>query len=125
MSGVLPPAVSALFSYFLPRIMRRLSRYQSATTRSRLDRAVLQRYFMFLIISQLIIFTLISVLFSEFSPPCLTASTAGCVVLMHLTFPATVLQIVNEVGEHESFADIWKSFSCELHPTQVLHYMLR
>lgn len=36
-----------------------------ALTRSRLDRAVIARYFSFLIISQLIIFTLIGVIFSE------------------------------------------------------------
>ena len=36
-----------------------------ALTRSRLDRAVVARYFSFLIISQLIIFTLIGVIFSE------------------------------------------------------------
>lgn len=36
-------------------------------TYSRLDRAVIARYFAFLIISQLIIFTLIGVIFSELS----------------------------------------------------------
>jgi hypothetical protein len=36
-----------------------------ALTRSKLDRAVVARYFSFLIISQLIIFTLIGVIFSE------------------------------------------------------------
>ena len=36
-----------------------------ALTRSRLDRAVIARYFSFLIISQLIIFTLIGVIFSK------------------------------------------------------------
>ena len=46
--------------------MRWLSEYQGATTHSRLDRAVVARYFAFLVISQLIIFTLIGVIFSEF-----------------------------------------------------------
>ena len=64
-SGVLPPAVSAIFGFFLPITMRWLSQYQGATTHSRLDRAVLARYFAFLVISQLIIFTLIGVIFSE------------------------------------------------------------
>ncbi len=36
-----------------------------AYTHSRMDRAVVARYFAFLIISQLIIFTLIGVLFSK------------------------------------------------------------
>lgn len=63
-SGVLPPAVSAFFGFFLPVMMRWLSRYQGALTQSRLDRAVVARYFAFLVISQLIIFTLIGVGFS-------------------------------------------------------------
>ena len=63
-SGVLPPAISALFGYLLPHIFRWLSRYQGATTHSRLDRAVIARYYGFLVISQLIIFTLIGVIFS-------------------------------------------------------------
>ena len=46
--------------------MRWLSKYQGALTRSRLDRAVVARYFAFLVISQLIIFTLIGVVFSSF-----------------------------------------------------------
>ncbi len=64
-SGVLPPAVSALFGFFLPILMRWLSQYQGATTHSRLDRAVIARYFAFLVISQLVVFTLIGVMFSE------------------------------------------------------------
>ena len=71
-SGVLPPAISALFGYLLPHIFRWLSKYQGATTHSRLDRAVVARYYGFLVISQLIIFTLIGVIFSvypvHFSP---------------------------------------------------------
>lgn len=65
-SGVLPPAVGAFFGWFLPVMMRWLSRYQGATTRSRLDRAVVARYFAFLMISQLFLFTLIGVIFSKF-----------------------------------------------------------
>ncbi|PSR72720.1 hypothetical protein PHLCEN_2v11415 [Hermanssonia centrifuga] len=63
-SGVLPPAVSALFGFFLPILMRWLSQYQGATTHSRLDRAVIARYFAFLVISQLVVFTLIGVMFN-------------------------------------------------------------
>ncbi|KAF8839103.1 DUF221-domain-containing protein [Paxillus ammoniavirescens] len=81
-SGVLPPAVSALFGFFLPIIMRWLSRFQGVQTRSRLDRAVVARYFAFLVISQLVIFTLIGVGF------------------------IAAEQVVSEIGTHTSFADI-------------------
>jgi len=64
-SGVLPATVSAIFSFFLPIIMRWLTRFMGALTYSRLDRAVIARYFAFLIISQLILFTLIGVIFSS------------------------------------------------------------
>ncbi|THH04318.1 hypothetical protein EW145_g5613 [Phellinidium pouzarii] len=81
-SGVLPPSVSALFGWFLPVIMRRLTRFQGAITRSRLDRAVVARYFAFLIISQLFIFTLIGVIINS------------------------VKEIVQQIGKHTSFKDI-------------------
>jgi hypothetical protein len=42
--------------------MRWLSEYQGAITQTRLDRAVVQRYFAFLIISQLLIFSLLGAL---------------------------------------------------------------
>lgn len=64
-SGVLPPVVSGIFGFFLPIIMRHLSQYMGALTHSRLDRAVTARYFAFLVISQLVIFTLIGVIFSK------------------------------------------------------------
>lgn len=64
-SGVLPSAIQALFGFFLPLLMRRLSRYQGALTRSRLNRAVIARYFAFMIISNLIIFSLLGVVYSE------------------------------------------------------------
>ena len=63
-SGILPSAVGVFFGWCLPVVMRWLSRYQGAITRSRLDRAVVARYFFFLMISQLFIFTLIGVIFS-------------------------------------------------------------
>ncbi|EGO00856.1 hypothetical protein SERLA73DRAFT_50768, partial [Serpula lacrymans var. lacrymans S7.3] len=81
-SGVLPPAVSALFAFFLPIVMRWVSRWQGALTQSRLDRAVVARYFAFLVISQLVIFTLIGVGFNS------------------------VQEIILEIGEHHSFQDI-------------------
>lgn len=81
-SGVLPPTVSAIFGYFLPVLMRWLTRYMGAHTHSRLDRAVVARYFAFLVISQLIIFTLIGVAFKA------------------------IAQVVTLVGEHKSFSTI-------------------
>ncbi|KIY50261.1 DUF221-domain-containing protein [Fistulina hepatica ATCC 64428] len=63
-SGVLPSVVSAFFSFFLPIIMRWLTRYMGALTHSRLDRAVVARYYAFLVLSQLVIFTLIGVIFN-------------------------------------------------------------
>ncbi|KAJ7076822.1 DUF221-domain-containing protein [Mycena belliarum] len=64
-SGVVPPAVSGIFTVFLPRIMRWLGKYQGAPTHARLDRAVVARYFAFLVISQLIVFTLIGVILNS------------------------------------------------------------
>jgi hypothetical protein len=64
LSGVLPPAVSGVFGFFLPLIMRRLSKYMGAQTRSYLDRALIARYFAFLVISQLVMFTLMGVVLS-------------------------------------------------------------
>ncbi|OAX42791.1 DUF221-domain-containing protein [Rhizopogon vinicolor AM-OR11-026] len=84
-SGVLPPAISALFGFFLPIIMRWLSKFQGALSHSRLDRAVVARYFAFLVISQLIVFTLIGVGF------------------------IAVEQIVQEIGQHTSFQEIINS----------------
>ncbi|VDC00357.1 unnamed protein product, partial [Peniophora sp. CBMAI 1063] len=84
-SGVAPPAISAIFGFFLPRLMRAISEYQGALTHSRLDRAIVARYFAFLVISQLVIFTLIGVGFNAVS------------------------QIVSEIGKHKSFQDIINS----------------
>ncbi|KAF9451505.1 DUF221-domain-containing protein [Macrolepiota fuliginosa MF-IS2] len=63
-SATLPPLAAGITTFFLPRIMRRLSKYMGAFTRSHLDRAVIARYFAFSVISQLLIFTLIGVGFN-------------------------------------------------------------
>lgn len=47
--------------------MRWLTQYMGALTHSKLDRAVIARYFAFLVISQLVIFTLLGVIFSKYS----------------------------------------------------------
>lgn len=64
----------------------------------RLDRAVIARYFAFLVISQLVIFTLIGVGFS---------GLCTFVDEKTLTLSAVAVeQVVVEVGSHTSFDDI-------------------
>ena len=99
-SGVLPPAVSALFGWILPQVMRWLSKYQGAITRSRLDRAVVARYFAFLLISQLFIFTLIGVIFSKFHSFFVSIAARG---LFH--FSDYVKEIIAQIGK-KSFSEI-------------------
>ncbi|KAM6502532.1 protein of unknown function DUF221 domain containing protein [Amanita muscaria] len=92
-SGVLPPAVQGIFGFFLPIVMRWLTKYMGATTHSRLDRAVIARYYAFLIISQLIIFTLIGVLFNSVKQIVLQIGSKASLqqILQNLhTLPATV-----------------------------------
>lgn len=81
--------------------MRWLSKYQGALTHSRLDRAVVARYFAFLVISQLVVFTLIGVIFSTYSEqPSLHRSQPH-------TLPVdSVKTIVLQIGHHESIKDI-------------------
>jgi hypothetical protein len=64
-AGVLPPFLAIVLQLILPIIMRSLARFQGATTRTRLDRAVLARYFFFLVVFQFFVFSLLSVFFSE------------------------------------------------------------
>ncbi len=66
-SGLLPPAVAGIFGSFIPILMRWLSRYMGASTHTSLDRIVIARYFGFLVISQLIFFTVIGVIFSKYN----------------------------------------------------------
>lgn len=80
-SGVLPATISGIFGFFLPIIMRWLTQFMGALTYSRMDRTVVAQYFAFLIISQLIVFTLIGVIFSS------------------------AKEIINSIGK-KSFADI-------------------
>ncbi|KAK0212532.1 hypothetical protein DFS33DRAFT_1390912, partial [Desarmillaria ectypa] len=84
-SGVVPPAVAGIFSFFLPKIMRWLSQYMGGLTHARLDRAVVARYFAFTVISQLVIFTLIGVAFNSVS------------------------QIVALIGDHASAKEIFQN----------------
>jgi hypothetical protein len=64
-AGILPPFVAVILQLILPIIMRALTRFQGATTKTRLDRAVLARYFFFLVIFQFLIFSLLGVFFSQ------------------------------------------------------------
>lgn len=72
-----------------------------ALTHSKLDRAVIARYFAFLVASQLIIFTLIGVIFSE----CLTTLVSRMNFTSH-TFLDSVQQVVILVGKKASFQEI-------------------
>lgn len=85
-SGILPSVVSALFGYLLPIIIRKISKYQGAPTRSRLDRAVTARYFFFMIISNLVIFSLLGVVYTA------------------------IARIVVQIGGHQSASTILKGF---------------
>jgi hypothetical protein len=81
----------------LPKIMRWLSRYQGAITHSRLDRAVVARYFAFLIISQLVVFSLLGVGFQ------------------------LVTQIVNNVQSGKSVWEIIKETKSQLSEPRCTH----
>jgi calcium permeable stress-gated cation channel len=95
-NGILPPTISAVFGYFLPKVMRWLSRYQGAITHSRLDRAVVARYFAFLVISQLFIFSLLGVGFN------------------------LITQIVNDAQQQKSVWDILKETK-GVYRTRLVH----
>ncbi|QRV98162.1 hypothetical protein RhiJN_26181 [Ceratobasidium sp. AG-Ba] len=84
-SGVLPPAISAIFGFFFPIVMRKISAYQGAITHSRLDRAVVARYFAFLIISQFFIFSLLGVAFT------------------------TITEVILVIGKHQGISAVLKS----------------
>lgn len=82
-AGLAPPAISGLFGYFLPPIMRRIGKYRGVTTRNKLDRVITSQYFGFLVISQFIVFTLVGVAVT------------------------TIAQIVEEIQKHESAESIF------------------
>ncbi|PWN43269.1 DUF221-domain-containing protein [Ceraceosorus guamensis] len=82
-AALVPPAISGLFGYFLPILMRRIAKYRGTTTRTRLDRIITSQYFAFLVISQFLIFTLVGVAIS------------------------VIVGLINRVGQHESFGQIF------------------
>jgi len=62
--GIAPPILSALLQLLLPFIMRKLMRKRGLITKTQVDRSVLAKYWAFLIITQLIIFSLLGVVFN-------------------------------------------------------------
>ncbi|WWC87160.1 uncharacterized protein L201_002046 [Kwoniella dendrophila CBS 6074] len=65
--GVLPATVAAIFSYLLPYIMRELNRWSGAITRGQLDKDQTRQVFIFLLISNFVVFALIGVLYETIS----------------------------------------------------------
>lgn len=66
LAGVLPATISAMFSYILPYIMRRLSRWSGALTRGQLDKAVIRQLFIFQLVSNFIVFSLLGVVYETY-----------------------------------------------------------
>ncbi|WVR05018.1 hypothetical protein IAU60_002030 [Kwoniella sp. DSM 27419] len=64
--GTLPASVAALFSYFLPYLMRRVNKWSGALTRGELDRAVIRQLFVFMLVSNFIVFSLLGVLYETY-----------------------------------------------------------
>lgn len=60
-AGILPPFISAVASWLLPIFMRRLAKYRGITSKIKTDRVILGQYYGYLVISQLVVFTLIGV----------------------------------------------------------------
>ncbi|WWC61343.1 uncharacterized protein I303_103924 [Kwoniella dejecticola CBS 10117] len=65
--GVLPATVAAIFSYFLPYIMRELNRWSGSITRGQLDKDQIRQVFIFLLVSNFVVFALIGVLYETIS----------------------------------------------------------
>lgn len=60
-AGLVPPAISGLFGYFLPILMRKIAKYRGEQTRTKLDKVVTGQFFAFLVVSQFLIFSLIGI----------------------------------------------------------------
>lgn len=55
-----------MFSYILPYIMRRLSRWSGALTRGQLDKAVIRQLFIFQLVSNFVVFSLLGVVYETY-----------------------------------------------------------
>jgi hypothetical protein len=64
-SAALPSSISALFSYFLPIAMRKLSKFSGAASRGELDKDVISQYFAFQMFSQFFVFSIFGILYRE------------------------------------------------------------
>lgn len=61
-AGILPPLISAVAGWLLPICMRRLAKYRGIASKVTTDHVILSQYYGYLVISQLVVFTLIGVL---------------------------------------------------------------
>ncbi|WVF72425.1 hypothetical protein IAT40_007240 [Kwoniella sp. CBS 6097] len=66
LEGLLPATVAAIFSYALPYMMRRVNRWSGALTRGQLDRACIRQLFVFLLVSNFVVFSLLGVLYETY-----------------------------------------------------------
>ncbi|OCF40143.1 hypothetical protein I317_06032 [Kwoniella heveanensis CBS 569] len=66
LEGLLPATVAAIFSYMLPYMMRRVNRWSGALTRGQLDRACIRQLFVFLLVSNFVVFSLLGVLYETY-----------------------------------------------------------
>ena len=71
-------------------IMRSLSKYQGAKTNTKLDRAVLARYFFFLVITQFIIFSLLGTVFKMVAYIRLRGGTSDSILRSLEILPAQI-----------------------------------
>ncbi|WFD35869.1 hypothetical protein MCUN1_002737 [Malassezia cuniculi] len=60
-SGLLPPVISVCFALILPRIMHRIVIYQGVRTKEICDLALCGQYFLFLFLTQFVVFTMFGV----------------------------------------------------------------
>ncbi|WRT66921.1 uncharacterized protein IL334_003886 [Kwoniella shivajii] len=65
LKGALPAIVAALFSLLLPYILRILNRWSGAFTRGQLDKDQIRQLFIFLVVSNFIVFSLLGVLYES------------------------------------------------------------
>lgn len=89
-AGILPPLLSIILQLILPMIMRALSKYQGATTHTKAARDTLGRYYFFLVVTNLLIFSLVGIIFNMVAS-IIAAHGNGDFVLNELSeFPKTL-----------------------------------
>ncbi|CAD6569104.1 MAG: hypothetical protein TREMPRED_005048 [Tremellales sp. Tagirdzhanova-0007] len=65
-AGILPASIGAIFSYVLPYVMRYLSKWSGALTRGKLDEDVIRELFVFLLVSNVVIFSLLGIFYESY-----------------------------------------------------------